>query len=43
MVVLVGNKKNLKRMVSNAYTVQRFTMLKQFLIESSQKLKLLYD
>lgn len=43
IVVLVGDKKNLKRMVSNAYTVQRFTMLKDFLIESNQKLKLLYD
>lgn len=43
MVVLVGNRKNLKRMVSNSYTVQRFTMLKQFLIESTEKLKLLYE
>ena len=43
MVVLVGSKKNLKRMVSNSYTVQRFTMLCEFLKESMQKLKLLYD
>lgn len=42
MVVLVGSRKNLKRMVSNAYTVQRFTMLKQFLKESVKKLELLY-
>ena len=43
MVVLVGSKKYLKRMVSNNYTVVRQTMLKDFLIESSEKLKLLYD
>lgn len=43
IVVLVGNKKNLRRMVSNSYTVQRFTMLKQFLHEATEKLKLLYD
>lgn len=43
LVVLVGSRKNLKRMVSNAYTVQRFTMLKQFLKESHEKLMLLYN
>lgn len=43
MVVLVGSRKNLKRMVGNSYTVQRFTMLKQFLKESMEKLKLLYS
>ncbi len=32
MVVLVGEKKNLKRMVSNNYTTQRFTLLKDLLI-----------
>lgn len=42
MVVLVGSKKCLRRMVSNNYTVERLTMLKDFLLESSQKLKLLY-
>ena len=31
MVVLVGEKKNLKRMVANAYTVKRFTMLSDLL------------
>ncbi len=37
MVVLVGEKKNLKRMVSNAYTVKRFTLLTDF-IKDQQKL-----
>ena len=37
MVVLVGEKKNLKRMVSNAYTVKRFTLLCDF-IKDQQKL-----
>lgn len=43
MVVLVGGKKYLKRMISNTYTVSRQTMLKDFLIESTNKLKLLYE
>lgn len=42
MVVLVGEKKNLRRMISNVYTVQRFTMLKDFLIEASKKASELY-
>lgn len=37
MVVLVGEKKNLRRMVSNAYTVKRFTLLCDF-IKDQQKL-----
>lgn len=36
MVVLVGEKKNLKRMVSNAYTVKRFTLLDE-LLKQQQK------
>jgi len=43
MVVLVGEKKNLKRMVSNAYTVKRFTLLKSLLIESVDKVSKLFD
>ncbi|MBE7074765.1 MAG: ATP-dependent RecD-like DNA helicase [Clostridiales bacterium] len=43
LVVLVGSKKNLARMVTNKYTAERLTMLKDFLIESNEKLKLLYD
>lgn len=43
MVVLVGEKKNLKRMVSNAYTAKRFTLLKDFLIENTEKVTKLFD
>ena len=43
MVVLVGEKKNLKKMVSNNYTVQRFTMLKKLLIDAQTKIKELYE
>lgn len=43
MVVIVGQKKNLKRMVSNAYTVKRFTMLKDLLIEADNKIKELFE
>ena len=43
MVVLVGEKKNLKRMVANAYTVKRFTLLKDLLIESVEKVSKLFD
>ncbi len=37
MVVLVGEKKNLRRMVSNVYTAKRFTMLADFLVTSFKK------
>lgn len=43
MVVLVGEKKNLRKMVSNNYTVQRFTMLKKLLIDAQTKIKELYE
>lgn len=43
MVVIVGEKKNLKRMVSNNYTVQRFTLLKDLLISSDKKIRELFD
>ena len=42
MVVLVGEKKNLKRMVSNVYTAKRFTMLSDFLITANNKATELY-
>ena len=32
MVVLVGSKQNIARMVKNNYTQKRYSMLKQFLI-----------
>lgn len=43
MVVLVGEQKNLKRMVSNNYTVQRFTLLKELLVASDKKIKDLFE
>lgn len=43
MVVLVGEKKNLRKMISNNYTVQRFTMLKKLLIDAQTKIKELYE
>ena len=42
MVVLVGSKKCLRRMIANKNTVERLTMLKDFLVDSNNKLKLLY-
>ena len=43
MVVIVGEQKNLKRMVSNNYTVQRFTLLKDLIISSDKKIKELFN
>ncbi len=43
MVVLVGEKKNLKRMVSNNYTTQRFTLLKDLLISADDKINELFN
>ena len=43
MVVIVGEKKNLKRMVSNNYTVQRFTLLKDLLVSADKKVSELFD
>lgn len=43
MVVLVGEKKNLRRMVSNVYTIQRFTMLKDFLVQANKKVEELFS
>lgn len=43
MVVIVGEQKNLKRMVSNNYTVQRFTLLKELLLNSDKKIKELFE
>ena len=42
-VVLVGEKKNLRRMVANNYTVQRYTLLKDLIIESDDKIKDLFN
>ncbi|MDD4408250.1 MAG: hypothetical protein PHC47_00165, partial [Clostridia bacterium] len=43
MVVLVGEKRHLKRMISNKFLLRRFTMLKNFLIESNKKLCELFE
>ena len=43
MVVIVGEQKNLKRMVSNNYTVQRFTLLKELLLNADKKMKELFE
>ena len=43
MVVLVGEKKNLKQMVANVYTQTRFTMLKDFLITANEKVKKMFE
>lgn len=43
MVVIVGEQKNLKRMVSNNYTVQRFTLLKSMIVSSDKKIKQLFN
>lgn len=42
LVVLVGSKFNIKRMVDNNYTVKRYSMLKQFLIDEQLKLDKLF-
>lgn len=42
MVVIVGEQKNLKRMVANNYTVQRFTLLKELLITANKKITELF-
>lgn len=42
MVVIVGEQKNLKRMVSNNYTAVRFTLLKDLLINANKKVSELF-
>lgn len=41
LVVLVGAKQNIFRMVSNNYTIKRYSMLKQFLMDNQAKLDLI--
>ncbi len=43
MVVLVGDKKNLKRMIDNNYTLVRLTMLKNFLLEMNENVKEMFS
>ena len=42
LVVLVGSKFNIKRMVDNNYTVKRYSMLKQFLLDEQFKFDALF-
>lgn len=42
MVVLVGSKVNLRRMINNKYTSKRLTMLSKFLVDSNRKMVELY-
>lgn len=43
LVVLVGSKTALRRMISNTYMAKRFTLLEKFLIEENNKYKLLFS
>ncbi len=43
MVVLVGTKQNIARMVHNNYTVKRYSMLKDFLLAEQENAKLLFE
>ena len=43
MVVIVGEKQYLKRMVSNKYTATRFTLLKKLLVTAEEKMLKLFD
>lgn len=43
LVVLVGSKTALKRMISNTYMAKRFTLLEKFLIDENKKYKLLFS
>ena len=43
MVVIVGEKQYLKRMVSNKYTATRFTLLKKLLITAEEKMEKLFS
>lgn len=42
MVILVGDKDALARMIKNNHTAKRYTLLKDFLIEESDKMKRLF-
>ena len=43
MVVLVGTKQNIARMVHNSYTVKRYSMLKDFLLKEKENYSLLFS
>ncbi len=43
MVVIVGEKQYLHRMVSNKYTATRFTLLKKLLVDANDKIKKMFE
>lgn len=43
LVVLVGNKVNLKRMIKNTYQAKRYSYLKQFLISEDEQFLKIYN
>ncbi len=43
LVVLVGSKANISRMVRNNYTAKRYTKLKDFLVEKNKEFNNLYE
>lgn len=43
MVVIVGEKQYLHRMVSNKYTATRFTLLKRLLVNANEKMKTMFE
>jgi exodeoxyribonuclease V alpha subunit len=42
MVVLVGSKFNIKRMIDNTYTKTRYSMLKHYLVDAQKNIDFLY-
>ena len=42
MVVLVGTKQNIARMVHNNFTIKRYSMLEQFLLNEQKNIELLF-
>ena len=43
MVVIVGEQKNLRRMISNVYTIKRYTLLRTLLLDSDKKMKEMFE
>ena len=43
LVVLVGAKKNIARMIYNNYTAQRYSMLGEFLLQQKKKVEFMYS
>ncbi len=43
MVVIVGEQKNLKRMIANKFVIKRYTALKKLLIDAYKKAQILFN